>query len=74
MTCTTAPPAQLPLAFGAAPTEPQSPACDYDPRELAGAPLKVFECPACGVRLWPGMKHPRRDDWADLANFVAGAR
>lgn len=50
------------------------PICDYDPRELAGLPIGQFHCPVCGDVVLAGMEHPPRDDWADLAAFVAGAR
>ena len=33
-------------------------ACDFDPRPLAGMPIGMFHCPACGEMVLAGVAHP----------------
>jgi hypothetical protein len=31
--------------------------CSYDPRGLAGLPIGMFHCPACGCMVLAGLEH-----------------
>lgn len=35
--------------------------CAYDPRSLAGLPIGMFHCPACGCMVLAGVVHPPCD-------------
>ena len=36
--------------------------CNYDPTELADAPIGQFHCPECGEMVIAGMPHPPSDE------------
>lgn len=38
--------------------------CPYQPTTLRGLKMEVQDCPLCGVRVHPGLPHPRKSDEA----------